>query len=165
MKRVQLSPRELGPALRRLGADMDKACVRAFQNAARYGATMVLQTSAKTIPRPRARGTYERSWVVTKLPDGAALSNAAPHAVFVERGRKRGRLPPVKSILEWMQAKQLTKKLGPHASRRVAYLIAKKIGAKGVKGRYVLKRTMPAIAKRVLFELTIEMRRAFDRQG
>jgi hypothetical protein len=165
------SPKQLGPAIRRLGKSMDRAAVRALRNAARYGATQAVAVSAKTVPRPRARGTFERSFIVTKLPNGAVLSNAAKHSLFVEVGRKPGLNPPVKSIIAWMQAKKIDRaprgrrmrRLSAWRIRSIAYVISRKIGKRGFKGRYVLKRTMPKIAKRLLIELSIEFRREFER--
>ena len=174
------SPKDLGPAVRRLGKRMDTGMVKALRKAARWGATEALRVSASTVPRPRATGTYERSFVVTKLVDGAVLSNSAGHARFVEVGRAPGRQPPVQAIIDWMIArkidKQMARGLGRDSSGRFQSLgqarlesaarrIARKIGRKGTKGRYVMKRTIPGIRKRVKLEVMLEMRRVFERAG
>ena len=159
------SPKELGPALRRLGRNMNTAAVSALRKTARWGAAEALRVSATSDPRPRARGTFERSFVVTKLPDGAALSNSAAHAVFVERGRRPGRMPPVQAIVDWMIAKKLARGRSPDQLRAVALRIARKIGRRGTKGRFVMRRTMPGMATRLRLELALEMRKAFERSG
>jgi hypothetical protein len=166
------SPKDLGPAMRRLGRNMDTAAVTALRKTARWGAAEALRMSATSSPRPRATGTFERSFVVTKLPDGAALSNSAAHARFVEIGRKAGRMPPVQAIVDWMIAKRIDKKLGRKSGesrdaqiRAVALRIARKIGKRGTKGRLVMRRTMPGLAKRLRIELAMEMRKTFERSG
>ena len=157
------SPKDLGPAVRRLGKRMDGGMVKALRKAARWGATEALRVSASTVPRPRATGTYERSFVVTKLVDGAVLSNSAGHARFVEVGRASGRQPPVQAIIDWMLVRKIDS--GGQPIESVARRIARKIGRKGTKGRYVMKRTIPGIRKRVKLEIMLEMRRVFERAG
>lgn len=155
------SPKQLGPAVRLLSKKMDKAAVKALQLTARYGATMAVRTSAMTIPRPRATGTFERSFVVTKLHDGALLSNTAKHGRFVEVGRAAGRQPPVEAIMQWLVAKGLERE-SEKARRAAAFRIARKIGRRGIKGRHVLKRTIPAMRKRLKLEMATQMRKAFE---
>jgi hypothetical protein len=157
------SPKDLGPAVRRLGKRMDSGMVRALRKAARWGATEALRVSASTVPRPRATGTYERSFVVIKLVDGAVLSNSAGHARFVEVGRAPGRQPPVQAIVDWLLVRKID--TGSKSVEAVARQIARKIGRKGTKGRYVMKRTIPGIRKRVKLEVMLEMRRVFERAG
>lgn len=166
--------RQLRNALESMGDAAEKEIVQGLRNAARYGATAVLRTSAQTDPRPKASGTYERSWLVLKVDDGAVLANSAKHAPFVERGRKPGRAPPLKPILEWILQKRIIKRksLDPikgaaaHVSawrkrqhRMMAIRIQMKIKHKGTPGRWILRRTMPRIAKRA----RLEVRRAFAR--
>lgn len=175
---VLRSPKDLAPAIRKLGREMDRAAVGAMRKTARWGAAEVLRISATTTPRPRAFGTYERSWVVTRLSDGAALSNSAKHAYFVEVGRQPGRQPPTAPIVEWMIAKRLDKRLARAAGRdgrgrfkslsrkrleSIAYLIARKIGRDGTKGTRVLERAVPGMRRRLRLELAIAMRAAFDK--
>ena len=157
------TPKQLGPALRRLGKGMDSAAVLAMRKTAQYGRTQALRTSAKTRPRPRATGTYERSFTVTNVDDGAILSNSARHAIFVEVGRRAGRQPPVKAIQDWVLVKRIAR--NPAKVRRIAVAIARAIGRRGVRGRYVLKRTMPSIAKRLQLEMPKAMKAEFNRQA
>jgi hypothetical protein len=196
--------RELQILISRLGMAADRAVEKAFRDTARFGVAAALRTSAKTKPRPKASGTYENSFVVTKVPGGAVLSNSAKHAIFVERGRKPGRRPPQGPITEWVYLKRLAKrpkpkfmrdapkspmlraaekwlrdeqrknksggdpkKRGPKKPKRkekrsrwqvddVEDFVEKvrwKIAKKGIPGRYVLRRTMPIIAKRAKREI------------
>lgn len=169
---------ELAHALRALGKKVEKEAIQGMRNAARFGATAVLRTSAKEKRRPKAAGTYERSWLVHTLDDGATVSNSARHAIFVERGRRSGRAPPIEPILEWVyqkrlasraRASKLRKRKGktilartPSAMKEgdramaIARAVQRKIARKGTPGRWILRKTMPTIAKRA----TLELRRA-----
>jgi hypothetical protein len=158
------SPQQLGPAVRRLSKSMDRSVVKALRNTARWGAAEALRVSASTSPRPRATGTFERSFVVTKLVDGALLSNSAKHARFVEVGRAPGKQPPVQAIVDWMIARKIGQG-GEAQIRATARRIARKIGRRGTRGRYVMKRTIPGMRKRLALEMMLEMRKAFERAG
>lgn len=151
--------------MKKLSNRMDRGAVKALQLTARYGATEAVRTSAQTSPRPRATGTFDRSWIVTKLSDGALLSNTAQHSRFVEVGRRPGKQPPVKAIEAWMSAKKIGKTQGRGRRARlrsVAWIIARKIGRKGTRGRYILKRTIPKMRKRLALELAVQMRKVFQ---
>ena len=155
------SPKQLGGAVRSLAKRFDGAVIEALRKTARYGATMAVGVSAKSSPRPRARGTYERSFLVTKLPDGAALSNTARHGIFVEVGRKPGKMPPIQAIVDWLIAKKVGR--DPAKLRGLAFGIARKIGRVGTRGRFVMKRTVPIMAKRLPIEIQAAMSRAISR--
>ncbi len=154
------TPKELGPALRKLGKRMDAGMVIALRKTARWGASQAVRVSATTQPRPRATGTFERSFVVTKLRDGAVLSNSARHAIFVEIGRRPGRMPPVSKILEWMVAKRLGRADGRSLAR--AYMIARKIGRRGTKGRHIMRQVLALLRVRLRVEIDAEMKRVFS---
>ena len=149
------SPKDLGPALRKLGRSMDAAMIVALRKTARWGAGQALMVSATTQPRPRASGTYERSFVVTKIPKGALLSNSAGHAIFVELGRRPGRMPPVARILEWMILKRIDGDIGR------AFQIARRIGRRGIKGRKIMQQLQPLLRARLRIEIDEAMKKAF----
>ena len=154
------SPRELGPALRKLGKNMDAAMLDALRKTARWGAAQALRVSATTTPRPRATGTFERSFVVSRIPKGALLSNSAGHAIFVELGRQPGRMPPVAAILAWMIAKRI--KAGSESAQRSAAIrIARKIGRRGTKGRFIMRQVVGLLRKRLRVEIDAAMAKAF----
>ena len=171
------TPKELGPALRKLGKRMDAGMVVALRKTARWGASQAVRVSAATQPRPRATGTFERSFVVTKLRDGAVLSNSARHAIFVEVGRRPGRMPPVAKILEWMITKRIDKQIGRKLGRdakgrfvsasreeleAVALRIARKIGRRGTKGRHIMRQVLALLRVRLRVEIDAEMKRVFS---
>lgn len=170
---------ELQHALRKLGYQGEREMVQAMMNAGRFGATAVLRQSAQTTPRPKASGTYERSWLVQRLRDGSVLSNSSQHSFFVERGRRRGKAPPLQPIMEWVwQKRLLTKGMPRPRSRRkkrkvtpmallltmaatlqIARGVQRKIARHGTPGRFVLRNTMPRIARRVRHEVRVVVRR------
>ena len=175
-------------ALITMGVQAENLMAKAMQDAARFGVTAVLRTSAKTKPRPKASGTYERSWHVVKLDDGATINNSAAHAVFVELGRAPGKRPPKDPLVEWVHQKRLAKRARPpkgapkgkkndengskakppgakrpkrkRKQKRFAVTdvdsfverIRWKIARRGIPGRFILRRTMPIIAKRAARE-------------
>ena len=171
--------RQLKDAIEAYGREGEEAVIGALVKAARFGATAVQRTASQTDPRPFASQTYQRSWVVNKLDDGAALQNSAGHAYFVEVGRRPGRAPPREPILEWIYQKRLMKRpkklkkrkriaankldkierenwaivTAQADAKQMADLIRWKIKARGFPGRFVLERTMPAIAKRTQREV------------
>jgi hypothetical protein len=76
-----------------------------------------------------------KAWLVgSELP-------YAPYAF--EFGRKPGKQPPVEAILKWLAFK------GIDGDRRTAFIIARSIGRKGVKPRFIFSRTAAKIAPRV----------------
>lgn len=153
-------PKHLGGAVRTLARQYDSAVIKALRKTARYGATQAVKVSAKSKPyRPRASGTYERSFTVIKVPDGAILTNTAKHSIFVELGRRPGKKPPLKAIENWVRIKRLAK--GAKALR-IALAIQRKIGRKGTKGRRVMARTVPLLAKRLAVEMSLAMAKAND---
>ena len=75
-----------------------------------------------------------------ELVDGAfqCSLSLAPHWKYVENGRKAGKFPPIDNILDWVKAKpQLArpnrldrKEITP---KQLAFLVARKIAAKGIQ--------------------------------
>jgi hypothetical protein len=77
------------------------------------------------------------------------IDNAAPHHVYVERGRRPGKPPPSTALEGWA-----TRKLG---DRRLAFPVARAIGRRGIKptplltrpgfGQHMARRMMSAIQR------------------
>lgn len=75
-----------------------------------------------------------------ELDDGTfeCSLSLAPHWKYVESGRRPGKFPPIDNILDWVKAKpQLVrpnrldrKELAP---KQLAFLVARKIAAKGIQ--------------------------------
>lgn len=172
---VLKTTRELRTALEAFGREFEEESITAMVKAARFGATAVIRTHVQTSPKIDASRTFRNSWVVQRLDDGAALSNSAAHSYFVEVGRRPGRMPPFEPIREWLFQKRLWKrpkklKVPKRITKRwlmgirireaeetaIEEFVDKirwKIAKRGTRGRWVLKRTVPAIAKRAHREL------------
>jgi len=109
-------------------------------------ANKMMRDAEETVSREGiiASAEYGTSFCVVRLPDGAALINAAPHATYVEYGRRPGsRPPPMQAILRWIKLKGIGTG-DPAKDRNSAFLIAKKIGRDGIRPQWVMRR----VAKR-----------------
>lgn len=208
--------RMLQASINAYGPSAEKAVVSGLRKAARFGHTAVQRTYARTRDpyKIRASGSYGQAFVIGETPVGAFLANAMFYAVFVERGRRKGKPPPLAPILEWVYQKRIAarpkplirvktpknrkkpfigprqqkagggraQKFGPrkkkgrkkrggalqrlrarrHAIRYatdIAQRVRWKIAKHGTKGRWVLRRTMPAIAKRSARDVKRELSR------
>jgi hypothetical protein len=144
----------LGRALNALGRDVEKGAEMALWKAARWGVGHARSVAAATDPRPKAVGDYERGFRAERIKGGGRLYNNAPHARFVERGRKPGKGPPLEAIVEWVMVKGIVRRSRMKAkskfqeARSVAFAVQRKIAKKGIKGRYVLDRAMPAVRRK-----------------
>ncbi len=77
----------------------------------------------------------------------------APYWKYVENGRRPGKFPPMENILDWVKAKpQLTrpnrldrKELAP---KQLAFLVARKIAAKGIQPGNQLEEAMDIVYTR-----------------
>lgn len=159
-------------AFERQTASYEAAVVTGMRKTAVFGKTAVIRTIKRTKDpfRIRASGTYEASgnWVTEDVDGGAVLAPISKHALFVERGRKRGKMPPEKAIREWAFQKRIfksrmsKKKEGSQMISVAAFVLAvrRKIARKGTKARWPLRRTMPAIAKHAQREVKRQLRYA-----
>jgi len=59
------------------------------------------------------------------------IASSVAYAPFVELGRQPGRRPPIGPILLWVRRKL---QVAPQQEQRVAFLVARKIGAVGYRG-------------------------------
>lgn len=160
--------KQLAGAVRKLSRAVERQTVRGLRKAARFGVREVVRTALTTKPRPHARGTYLRSWRSLHVDGGAVVTNTSDHALYVEAGRRAGRQPPKQAILDWMQARGLDKqaeaRMGPAGARAMAFAIARKIARKGIRGRWVLRRSLPAIDVEARRQINAAIRRAIMAQ-
>lgn len=141
---------DLGSYVTGLTEDRRKAMIKTVQTeCGTLGLALIQQTIDQTHPLPVDRATYRRGWKCRKLDDGASLQNSQAHASIIERGRRPGqRPPPSDTMIGWVHRKGLTKKAGlrgkaaKQAERGMAFVIARAIGRRGLKARWVLKRAM-----------------------
>jgi hypothetical protein len=87
-------------------------------------------------------GYYARAWKTEKVMESSSafdgyirVFNQAPYAGVIEYGRRAGVRPPAAALVPWVR-----RKLGVSAKKApgVAFVIARKIGARGIPGKHVL---------------------------
>lgn len=163
MTTYRCTPRTLDSALRQLIKDKTKELqVDALQVVQRGVHHAVALTDADRIAD---QGTYRRAWAAKKIQGGAELRNDAPHAGVIEYGRRPGaRRPPLEPILAWVRRRFTAdairervlrmggtlrdvprKKDIPAEQRMIALKIAAKIGKRGLKPHFVMRRARQAM--------------------
>lgn len=121
------------------------------QYMAQYGkdASGVLSQSAMAFVRANGRG-YE---VVMRLAD---------YWKYVEQGRKPGKFPPPDKIRKWIEVKPILPSPMKNGKlptlNQLAYLIGRKIATKGIPPTPVLERTVEALNKMFMSDLTQAIR-------
>lgn len=183
----------LPAAVERLEKNIMRGLRAIAYKAAGYARTRAQMRARRT--GATASQTYERSFIAERTPDGAVMANTAEHAIFVEVGRRPGKMPPVAAIMRWLIAKGIVSGRIPKFStkeitrmpadtdrkerRRLrgrlreaasdyrlrkreafvteAYMralaIARAIGRRGTKGKYIVRDTVPDAQRYVQSEL------------
>jgi hypothetical protein len=181
------STRDLQRVLAACVVEIERRTIKSMHEAVRWGlATAVRDTKREGAT---ATNTFAQAWFARTSNDGAMLGNSAAHAVFVERGRKPGKQPPVSVIEDWIEAKKLVSNKPakpPRESRRIrgptgnisgakqrsrlqgihrklritamALAIARKIGRKGTKGRWILRDLVPRMYSKFKREVRSRLR-------
>jgi hypothetical protein len=102
---------------------------------------------------------FLRGWRVS-FPRRYAVTvyNDAPYADVLERGRRPHRKPPPsRALYKWVQRKlKVSKKEAPG----VAFVVARAIGRRGWRGKFILFRSMPSIRAIYKRRLQLAMERA-----
>lgn len=87
----------------------------------------------------------------------ASVGPAVRYAPWVLHGRSAGKRPPFQAIYDWVRRRAL----GGNNPRQAAFLIARAIGRRGVRGQdfigptaRLMEQRLPLIAEAVLRELT-----------
>lgn len=189
MARVRLrSTPELRRALKAWGKGAEAAVRKAMYKSAVFGKTAVQVEINRARPKPIATQTYKRSFVAVRTRDGAILAPSARHGYFPEAGRRPGRMPPAEPIEEWVRTKKMTRAVtgrkrelsrSPKAMRskkgrlgqiaalravqRLVFMIRRKIARKGTDGRWIVKKTVPVLYKRMVKEIGIAMNKLASR--
>lgn len=136
-----------------------EAVVRAIQLTCATRAPMEIQKVVDaTKPLPVDRGTYRRGFKVRELADGAMIYNPVAYAPVIEFGRRPGqKMPPIDAIADWVIRKGLVAAARGKAKwdqRReavqIAWLIARKIAARGIEGKHILGQALGAINSAVM---------------
>lgn len=142
---VRLTPHDLPDALRK-HIERRMAEVRAAANEVAQRGAFEARWMAQQEDIPD-QGDYHNSFKAIPTATGAALINTAPHAVYVEHGRRPGApMPPEQPIADWAR-----RKLGVE-DRHAVWLIRKKIAEKGIKPRWIMKRMASWMKKLFVLE-------------
>lgn len=159
---------ELEAAFKKMGPNMSRGMRAIARKAAVYGvARGVLRSRAAGI---RATGAYDAGFVHAQTTDGAIIANASEHAIFVERGRRPGRMPPVMAILKWLIAKGLVTMKAP-SRREIAGLggampVGEVSGAKQrARMRIIRRKRAPGLKAQAGMRFALAVARAIGRRG
>lgn len=146
--------------LKSLPAIFTTAAVAANREAA--DRIMVFLTRRSRGMRIADTGRYIRGWQMKETADASAaggrrfeIYNDTPYAAVIEHGRRPGaKRPPIAPIQAWAG-----RKLGD-SSRSTAFVIARAIGRKGIKGKQVVGGAQSRIAKLAV----VTFRQSFTRR-
>ena len=112
--RITLEFKNFGPALRRLGAKLDRAMVRGLRDAGNILRAEVDVQIAKTevdgqVRPPVATAAYRAAWTKTPTDHGAQVGNPLPYAELIERGRRPGPVGAagLRALIAWVKIKGL----------------------------------------------------------
>ena len=149
--RYEIKPKNLGKYEAKIARELPRALEKARKTAATK-AIAALRNRIQTMDHPPLdRKRYLNGWRVTSPRWGAiALSNEWIHAQIIETGRAaKSARPPVTAIQAWA-----VRKLGiPRKdAKRIAFVIARNIGERGLRGRHILFSMMPTISRIFLQE-------------
>ena len=86
----------------------------------------------------KASGAFESELEVLIEGDKASIVGAS-HSVFVEKGRRAGKFPPLKNIESWIDAKKGLPQIFYDKKKQYAFLIARKISRVGTQGSEILE--------------------------
>ena len=139
-----------------------EAVVRAIQTTCEIDGIVAIQRVIDaTKPPPVDRGTERHGYKVKRLGDGAMIYNPVKYSPIVNFGRRPGKMPPIDAITDWV----IRKGFVPRARRgkkstwtvwdqrqgahQIAWLIARKIAARGIEGKHILQQAMGWITSAV----------------
>jgi hypothetical protein len=86
---------------------------------------------------------YDRQFVREQSTSGtrgfASLENMQPHAYFVERGRRPGKMPPDDPIRAYLENHRDLAGLTTSEANSLVYLVRRAIGQHGTRGKFVFR--------------------------
>lgn len=172
---VRVTLPQLPGRLKKLNKKLEKAILLGARKGARKVPTILKRKIDATTPYPPiAFGKYKRSWRVEIVPRGVQIANEMNYAQFVEVGRGPGKGPPMQALIKWALLKRFNiggrskrgsgkrnrkNKAKIYIATRIAWALFWKIKKRGVKGRYVIKQSIPEITRTVGRAIEIQMSR------
>jgi len=167
----------LSKKLMALASNFPNATIKALQQAgARLASVEVQRSIAGAKPIPVDIGQYKATWEPSDTSTGCVVGNPSKHASVVELGRRPGKMPPIDPIKHWvyrhhkqfhlaaeakairalakLRKRPVTKTQSKlEAAEMIALNIARAIKARGIAGRYILKKSVlrmrPVIPKMI----------------
>jgi hypothetical protein len=126
-----------------VGAFLNEKTRRASERALYSTALRLVQLITTEIipkenPQPVDRGAYRAAWKVTKLSNGAEITNSLPYASIIEYGARAENIKPgrkmIEALTEWVQRKGIA---GPEPgdAMRMAWAIAQAMTKRGIFNR------------------------------
>ena len=128
--------------------ELGDAVERGLASAAYRGVSIVVGEieAAKAVNT----GAMKQSVSARRIKGGGEISVDAPHAVFVENGRRPGAFPPPGPIFEWVMRKGLAS--DETQGKQITFLISREIAQFGIKPRRFFAKAMKKIVQHVLPE-------------
>ena len=158
----------LADLIRSLASKAPQAVVTGLQESAMLLQAQVQSTIAHSDPIPVDVGQYKATWGKHNTPDGAQVGNTSKQATFVERGRRKGKAPPADALVPWVvrhwrdfdlkkKAAAFRKQNKGMAKATAKMIVAKKIaiglaiaiGKRGIKARWVLRRALTSVKRKI----------------
>lgn len=126
------------------GPKLEQAGVRGMRKAGAFLVGEVVRQIDRAEPRPAVdTGELRNSANLHPHPDGAIVSVDAPHAAFVEYGRRPGRMPPPQPIEDWVRRKSAGD-LTEAEIKSAAYAIRRSIALNGIVPRHYFRKAWDA---------------------
>lgn len=130
--------------LAKQGPKLDQAAVRGMRKAGAFLVAETVRQIDRAEPRPAVdTGELRNSANLTPHPDGAIVSVDAPHAAFVEYGRRPGRMPPPQPIEDWLRRKS-SGDMTDSEIKSAAYAIRLSIARNGIVPRHYFRKAWDA---------------------
>jgi hypothetical protein len=119
------------------------------------GLRAVAMMNAESHRKAFDRGSYARSWRSRIDKSSLEVYSVSPYAGVIEKGRRPGRRPPpTKALIPWVRRKL---RVGRDEAKGVAFVVARAIGRRGIKGKYVLAGMEDRLAREIEREVMFEV--------
>lgn len=129
-----------------LPAVLGAAVERGLASAAMRGVAVV--TGEIEAVKAVNTGQLKQSVSARPISGGGEISVDAPHAAFVEYGRRPGKFPPGRPIFEWVMRKGLASNEAQGV--QITFAIQRKIAQVGISPQRYFARAMKKIVKDVI---------------
>ena len=168
---VKIDMRQYVESTRRMSKEiLDAAMDGAYSAAFRSVDVMHRRTREAPPANPAGKGSggavntgaFLQAWKAERTAEGARSFNNKPYAPVVEHGRRAPKKPPPKeAIVRWIQ-RRLRKT--ESEARSLAFVIARAIGKRGLKGRKIAEGAEQEIREIAAEEIGRAVKEALEKQ-